>query len=176
MECIICSEEITAATGRTVLGCGHEFHMMCVAQWFCQQEGVSSCPCCRRESGVYDDLPRAAAEEDDESDDVSGWSDEDDDDDDDDESLVAVEIYWLRDEAGVWKQVFRETATTRDWNPVSEPDTVPEEIDHGATALQRLWRGYLVRRQQKVAGAVEGLLALKDAAAISAELDPMSVE
>ena len=170
MDCIICSEEITAATGRTVLGCGHEFHMVCVARWFCRQEGASSCPCCRRESGAYDDVPRAEAEDDDESDDVSGWSD---DDDDDDASLVSVEIYWHRDGMGVWKQVFRETATTRGWDPVSEPDTVPEEIEEGATALQRLWRGYRVRQQRQVMGAVEALLALK---VTPVELDPMSVD
>lgn len=147
--------------------------MVCVARWFCRQEGASSCPCCRRESGAYDDLPRAAAEDDSDSEGVSEW---DDDEEDDDASVVTVEIFWRRDEAGVWHQMFRETATTLGWNPVTEPDAVPEEIEEGATALQRLWRGHRVRQQQRVAAAVEGLLALKVEPLPAAEADPMPMD
>lgn len=139
--------------------------MVCVARWFCRQEGASSCPCCRRESGAFDDVPRADGADSD--------SEDNSDEDDDDSSLVSVEVYWLRDSAGVWKQMFRETETTNDWNPVDEPDDVPEEIHEGALTLQRLWRGYRVRHQQAVLGAVEALLALKLQVSIL-EVDPVS--
>ncbi len=137
------------------MGCGHEFHMVCVTRWFCRQEGASSCPCCRRESGEYDDVPQAEAEEesdDDES--VSGWSD------DDDASLVSVEEYWERKADGTWHQKFRETVTGRTWNPSASGsvDDIPPALAVGAVVLQALWRGHVVRRNQ----VVEALLSLKN--------------
>lgn len=156
MECIICSEDITAATGRTVLGCGHEFHAVCVARWFCRQEGASSCPCCRQEAGRHADIATAAAAD---SDSDSEWSD-DEDEDDDDASFVSVEFYWRRNEVGVWQRIFRETATTKDWDPAVEPEAVPDEITEGAVAFQALWRGHRARLQC----AVTALLSLKQVA------------
>lgn len=162
MECIICSEEITVTTGRTVLGCGHEFHMMCVAQWFCRQEGASSCPCCRRESGTYDDLPQATEADDSDSD----WES------DDSASHVSVEVYWKYDDTvRVWHQIFRETMTTKEWDPVMEPTDVPEEIEEGAVCLQSLWRGYRARQRLLIA---EALLILKASTEAEAEADPVS--
>jgi hypothetical protein len=154
MECIICSEDITRATGHTVLGCGHEFHAICVARWFCRQEGNSSCPCCRREAGEYEDVTKIGADDTDSDEE----EDEDEDEDEDSESLISVEIYWQRDAAGGWKQLFRETPTTTDWDPVTEPDDVPKEIKEGAEVFQRLWRGYRVRQ---TLNAAEALLVLK---------------
>lgn len=127
---------------------------MCVTRWFCRQEGASSCPCCRRESGTYDDVPRAAGGDDDES--VAS-----DEDDNDDESVVSIEEYWIRGADGVWKRAFRETVTGEGWDPVAEPDDVPLALHVGATVLQTLWRGHAVRRDI----AVKALLSLKNAIA-----------
>ena len=167
MECIICSEEITATTGRTVLGCGHEFHMVCVARWFCRQEGVSSCPCCRRESGAYDDLPRAAAAEADED---SEADDDEADDEDDYASVYTIEEYWTRDAVGVWHQHFREPPDRGQWNPaVDAGDAVPPALGHGAAELQRIWRGFVARREY---AAVTALMGLKKAGPGQASLPP----
>lgn len=131
--------------------------MVCVARWFCRQEGASSCPCCRRESGAYDDVPRAEGEEDSDSE----WEDGDEDGDGDGATVISVEFYWQRDANGVWKEGLRETTTTNIWNPATEPAAVPEEITEGAVALQRIWRGYWVRHRLPMQDAAEALLALK---------------
>lgn len=48
-ECVICYTELTSETGKSVLGCGHEFHIKCVGQWLLS--GSATCPYCRKESG-----------------------------------------------------------------------------------------------------------------------------
>ena len=47
MDCSICCDEITAATGRTVMSCGHEFHMACLVRWLQKPDGTGNCPYCR---------------------------------------------------------------------------------------------------------------------------------
>ena len=68
-ECSICFADITAETGRTVLGCKHEFHLKCVVTWL--QKG-GSCPCCRQSPGEMEDI----AEKPDPSDDAESWEDD----------------------------------------------------------------------------------------------------
>lgn len=67
-ECSICFADITQETGRTVLGCKHEFHLKCVVTWL--QKG-GSCPCCRQSPGEMEDIaiPSQEDEEDDWTDD-----------------------------------------------------------------------------------------------------------
>ena len=48
-ECVICYTDLTSETGKSVLGCGHEFHIKCVGQWLLS--GSASCPYCRKEAG-----------------------------------------------------------------------------------------------------------------------------
>ena len=161
MECIICSEEITAATGRTVLGCGHEFHAVCVARWFCRQEGASSCPCCRKEAGQYEDVTRAGAAEASDDEESDWGEDAYGDEDDEAASVISVDIYWRRDASGVWQRAFREKITTKDWDPASDPDDVPEELVEGAVSFQKLWRGYLVRHRKPMLDAAAALITLQ---------------
>ena len=47
MDCCICCDEITAATGQATLACSHTFHLGCVGQWLMKN---SSCPMCRSET------------------------------------------------------------------------------------------------------------------------------
>jgi len=68
-ECSICFADITAETGRTVLGCKHEFHLKCVVTWL--QKG-GSCPCCRQSPGEMEDIA-IPSQEDEEGDD---WTDD----------------------------------------------------------------------------------------------------
>ena len=57
-ECAICYTELTSETGKSVLGCGHEFHIKCVGQWLLS--GSSSCPLCRKESGELERICRSS--------------------------------------------------------------------------------------------------------------------
>lgn len=57
-ECAICYTELTSDTGKSVLGCGHEFHIKCVGQWLLS--GSASCPLCRKESGEMERIRRSS--------------------------------------------------------------------------------------------------------------------
>ena len=65
-SCAICCEDVTAATGRSVMSCGHEFHMRCLVQWLQKPDGAGNCPCCRAEPSEQERLV-AAPDSDDES-------------------------------------------------------------------------------------------------------------
>jgi hypothetical protein len=80
MECSCCFDEITVETGKTVLGCGHNFHFRCLASWFLQQESAGNaqnCPLCRREASDIEKLPALQGDAD--EDDDSEYEDEDED-------------------------------------------------------------------------------------------------
>lgn len=50
MNCSICFEAITKASGSTTLSCEHTFHFRCIQTWFSKQvdqDFSQSCPCCR---------------------------------------------------------------------------------------------------------------------------------
>jgi len=66
-ECSICFADITEVTGRTVLGCKHEFHLKCVVTWL--QKG-GSCPCCRQSPGEMEDIVENPDPSDEEEEDV----------------------------------------------------------------------------------------------------------
>lgn len=46
-ECSICTNPITAETGRAQLACSHTFHLGCIGRW--TTRGDTTCPLCRRE-------------------------------------------------------------------------------------------------------------------------------
>lgn len=58
MECPICYEQITNTTGQVTTSCGHSFHFKCLNTWYYQQlqqeDGVETCPCCRKEPGDFE--------------------------------------------------------------------------------------------------------------------------
>ena len=75
-DCSICFNDITGTTGRTVLGCGHEFHLKCVVTWLQREDGAGTCPCCRAEPGELEQIRSAdPASEDDYDDDSVSTSD-----------------------------------------------------------------------------------------------------
>ena len=47
MECSICYEDISAATGQVSLSCSHHYHLGCIGRWLLKN---SSCPLCRGET------------------------------------------------------------------------------------------------------------------------------
>ena len=61
-ECPICYEAITPETGLAKLSCGHSYHIFCISNWFCRQEGNSSCAMCRKEMGPLEDMPEQESE------------------------------------------------------------------------------------------------------------------
>jgi hypothetical protein len=60
-DCIICFEAISAKTGKSILSCGHEFHLKCIVAWL--QKPYSSCPCCRASPGEFEWLSLTASSE-----------------------------------------------------------------------------------------------------------------
>lgn len=63
MDCSICQEPATAATGQATLSCGHGFHVGCIAGWLVAG-GPKSCPNCRNPFGPFEQLPAAFARDD----------------------------------------------------------------------------------------------------------------
>ena len=130
--------------------------MLCVVRWFSQQEGPSSCPCCRREAGELDNLPMA---EDEDAEDLEDEEDNDsDEDDNEDDELENIEMVWVRTADGTWARYWRESVAPLTWKPTdaSAPETLIEPI----ASIQALWRGHTVRSDMAAATA---LLTLKDA-------------
>jgi hypothetical protein len=80
MDCAICYDAITAATGKVELSCSHPFHFSCLTSWFNAQSAKSleqSCPCCRHESNEHEKMPFSSAiHETDDTDDDSYESDD----------------------------------------------------------------------------------------------------
>ena len=78
MECSICYNEITSATGKVELSCSHSFHFSCLTKWFDRQksEGADeNCPMCRHEANEFEKMPEPAEEEEDEEDEDE-WEEE----------------------------------------------------------------------------------------------------
>ena len=146
-ECAICFDAMTAETGHCLLGCGHQFHMLCVVNWFQEQEGTPTCPCCRRQAGKYDNVPvwteeELAAESGDTLTNEAFPIDE---------YAVSEQdgrTVWVRAEGGQWECYTIPTAPDFLWDPAVERD-VPSEMTAGAVALQRIWRGWRQRQRQQ---------------------------
>lgn len=62
VTCSICLDDLTKATGKTILGCGHEFHLVCITTWL-SRKATSTCPYCRLKTGTKDSV-KSAQEED----------------------------------------------------------------------------------------------------------------
>lgn len=80
MDCSICYDEITSATGKVELSCAHTFHFSCLTKWFGTQASngnTQSCPCCRHESNDHEKMPESSAEAEAEDDDETEEYDDD---------------------------------------------------------------------------------------------------
>ncbi len=71
IDCSICFNDITGSTGRTVLGCGHAFHLKCVVTWLQREDGAGTCPCCRAEPGEHEQIRSSGSEDEEDGDDES---------------------------------------------------------------------------------------------------------
>jgi hypothetical protein len=151
-DCAICFESINQSTGKSVLACGHEFHMRCVSSWFQKQQEGQSCPCCRKETGEHDGI-----QIEDESSESSSSNDVDSDEEDeeDEEEEVSIQIVWQRDPVGNWYRTVRASVEPLTWLP--GVGTPPEDLVETATYLQAVWRGHSVR---SLIGAAKILVSL----------------
>lgn len=89
MDCSICCDEITSASGKVVLGCAHTYHLGCVGRWFLKE---STCPLCRQETGEKERILRADEAID--FDDEEEEEEEDEDEEDIPEFNVAALALW----------------------------------------------------------------------------------
>ena len=61
MDCSICYEAITEATGKIQLSCSHSFHVRCAVTWLsglAQKFGEETCPMCRHKSTSLEEIPK----------------------------------------------------------------------------------------------------------------------
>jgi hypothetical protein len=152
-ECAICFEDMTVATGHSVLGCGHTFHLRCIVAWFQEQECASSCPCCRCVVGELDNVPLYPDDgEEPESDSESDDGSEEDslldsESEDEDELVSGIETAnWSRAASGRWHLDGMRYVSwgIEDGTPV--PRSLVSSMKEAATKVQALWRGHLIRR------------------------------
>ena len=62
-DCAICYDDITKGTGRSIMSCGHEFHICCLVQWLQKPGGNGNCPYCRAEPSEKERLVAAPVAE-----------------------------------------------------------------------------------------------------------------
>lgn len=123
-ECSCCYDEITAATGKAVMGCGHEFHFNCLATWFyrqCEDGGSETCPLCRREATATEQLPTTSPEDDD---------DDDDDDYEEEDDINENEVIFTRAGIDAFLRAHGGLGVTEDlFTHWAGPDAVNMSID-----------------------------------------------
>jgi hypothetical protein len=176
MDCSICMEAITKATGSAVLSCEHAFHFRCIDSWFTKQiwdDLAQTCPCCRN-SGC--DMDRCSVQE------FEGGEDDeaDEDDDEDDESYADAEsqaatdmpneeeledIRWERLGPGRWMIVNSQELAMECFRslfgPLNELDAVEENPQNvAAVKIQTVFRGHRVRNTHTAVMALLRLLAV----------------
>jgi hypothetical protein len=141
-DCPICYTAMTPATGSTVLGCSHSFHLTCIVGWFQEQAEkgeTNTCPCCRRAAGEYDTLPLRG-------------------------NVVAKPLptmllvlasaaesrppTWIRYGEACWMTTDGMELWLSEWaGEAAPPASLWLAMLEAATTLQALWRGYRVRRE-----------------------------
>jgi hypothetical protein len=123
MECSICYNEITSATGKVELSCEHPFHFSCLTKWFDRQKlqgACENCPLCRHESNEFEKMP-ADLEEDEES---------EDEDDSDEEEEPTLEELAAQERARILFDKLKF------FNPIEEVQL------YAANKIKACWRGY----------------------------------
>ena len=61
MDCSICYEPITDATGKIQLSCNHSFHITCGVTWLsslAQKFNPETCPMCRHRTTELEEIPK----------------------------------------------------------------------------------------------------------------------
>jgi hypothetical protein len=124
MECSICFNAITAATGKVELSCSHPFHFSCLTTWFDKQKiqgACENCPLCRHEANEFEKMPAGL---------------EDEDDEDDDETWDADDEEPTLDELAAQERARHRFARYKLINPIEEVEL------YAANLIKACWRGY----------------------------------
>jgi len=124
MECSICYNEITSATGKVELSCSHPFHFSCLTTWFDKQnyQGVhANCPICRHEANEFEKMPEPVDEDEEDEDDMMT-------DDEDDEPTL--------DELAAQERARQRFDKYKFLNPIEEVQL------YAANLIKACWRGY----------------------------------
>lgn len=122
MECSICFNEITSATGKVELSCSHPFHFSCLTTWFDKQKtqgACENCPLCRHEANEFEKMP-------------AGLNDEEDD----DETLEYEDDEPTLDELAAQERARQRFARYKLINPIEEVQL------YAANLIKACWRGY----------------------------------
>ena len=107
-SCPICTDNITAKTGCSTLGCGHSFHLKCIGQWL---QTNDTCPMCRCQTGEYDREPLPLTEEQEEEQIVYTEG----------PNTATLNISWSKDSSGVWTRHVEVISEPVVWVPGSGP-------------------------------------------------------
>ena len=124
MECSICYNEITSATGKVELSCSHPFHFSCLTTWFDKQnmQGCGqNCPLCRHEANEFEKMPVAV---------------DDEEDDEDDDTLEYEDDEPTLDELAAQERARHRFARYKLINPIEEVQL------YAANLIKACWRGY----------------------------------
>jgi hypothetical protein len=124
MDCSICFNAITSATGKVELSCSHPFHFSCLTTWFDKQnmQGCGqNCPLCRHEANEFEKMPVAV---------------DDEEDDEDDETLEYEDDEPTLDELAAQERARHRFARYKLINPIEEVQL------YAANLIKACWRGY----------------------------------
>lgn len=122
MECSICFNDITSATGKVELSCSHPFHFSCLTTWFDKQKlqgAHENCPLCRHEANEFEKMPAGL-----------------DDEEDDDETLEYEDDEPTIDELAAQERARQRFARYKLINPIEEVQL------YAANLIKACWRGY----------------------------------
>ena len=174
MNCSICFDDITKATGSTTLSCDHVFHFRCIDKWLTKQifDGLDqTCPCCRGAGGEFDRLSVISAGEEEEE-----AEDEDEDDEtyvdeeaEDDADSILDEIpqdmddlIWERAGEGRWVITSRPELAYQGlrglFGEANEMDAAPVVAPASVSKIQALFRGHASRKVFRAARILTALV------------------
>lgn len=166
MDCTICFDAITDATGHTRLHCGHTYHFTCIVRAFMAQDTPSSCPLCRCKMGKYDDIRLESTAESPPPSPILNPEDLPEDPPLIDASPLRVD--WVRTGDQTWvRQIYcplmpsfidwgegeqekEDSMSLLTWSGHSDafpPDSLVEATMAAATKMQALWRGWITRKK-----------------------------
>ncbi len=163
MNCSICFDDITKATGSTTLSCEHVFHFRCIDKWLTKQicDGIAqTCPCCRGAGGDFDRLSVVEMEDDEEED--ESYVEDDVESQDADSVLDEIpndinDLLWERVGEGRWLIISRSDLAmervrdlfAKDNDLDGDPPAVPSVPS--VSKIQAVFRGHMVRQTLRAA-------------------------
>ena len=122
MECSICYNAITSATGKVELSCSHPFHFSCLTTWFDKQnyQGMhANCPICRHEANEFEKMPEPIEDE-----------DESEEEESDEEEELTLDELAAQERARIL------------FERLKQFNTIEEVQLYAAYKIQACWRGY----------------------------------